>query len=92
MGNGAPAWGMSIVATPKSISPEEAFNRTQGFGQIKKYAQPIRHWTALGRTEGSRRGVDYAVWLDYPFEQELTMDALVQQVFCPPTKVNVFAI
>jgi hypothetical protein len=81
MGNDAPAWGMSIVASPKSISPEEAFNRAQGFGQIKKYARHIHRWTALGWREGSARSVDYAVWLDYPFEQDATMDALVRQIF-----------
>ena len=81
MGNDAPAWGMSIVAAPKTISPEEAFNRTQGFGQIKKYARRIHRWTALGWREGSTRSVDYAVWLDYPFERHAATDSLVQQIF-----------
>jgi hypothetical protein len=81
MGNDAPTWGMSIVATPKTISREEAFNRTQGFGLIKKYARRIDRWTALGWRDGSARSVDYAVWLDYPFEPDATMDALVHQIF-----------
>jgi hypothetical protein len=81
MGNDAPPWGMSIVATPKVISPEEAFNRAQGFGQIKKYARRIQRWTALGWRAGSARSVDYAIWLDYPFERDAATDMLVQQIF-----------
>jgi hypothetical protein len=55
MGNDAPAWGMSIVATPESISPEEAFNRTQGFGHIKKYAHPPLDCLGLERREPQKR-------------------------------------
>jgi hypothetical protein len=81
MGNDTPAWGMSIVATPKTVSREDAFDRTQGFGQIKKYARRIARWSALGWREGSTRSVDFAIWLDYAFEQDAATDAIVQRVF-----------
>lgn len=81
MGNDAPSWGMSIVATPATISLKETFNRTVGFGQIKKYARHLDRWTALGWREGSSRSVDFAAWLDYPFEQDAAADAIVQELF-----------
>jgi hypothetical protein len=70
MGNDEPAWGMSMVATPYGISQEESFNRTQGYGHVKKYARRLKKWTALGWREGSEKSIDLAIWLDYPFQQD----------------------
>jgi hypothetical protein len=80
MGHDDPPWGMSIVAAPATIASEEVFNRAQGFGYLKKYARRMARWTALGWREGSARSIDYAFWLDFPFERDASMDALSAQI------------
>ena len=85
MGHDDPPWGLSIVAAPCTVTPEEAFNRAQGYGRIKKYARRLPRWAALGWREGSRRTVDYAFWLEYPFEQDPATDELVNSLFGAPS-------
>jgi len=80
MGNDEPAWGMSIVAAPASISAEAAFDRAEAFGRLKKYARRIPRWAALGWREGSSKAVDSAVWLEYAFEQNAATDRLVTTI------------
>ncbi|QHN04779.1 hypothetical protein FTO74_16485 [Granulicella sp. WH15] len=80
-GNDDPAWGMSIVASPRELSDEESAQRAEGFGRVKKYARRLVKWVALGWREGSTKSVDVALWLDYPFEQSPETDELVKYLF-----------
>jgi hypothetical protein len=83
MGNDEPAWGMSIVAAPVTISAAAAFDRAEAFGRLKKYARRLPRWAALGWRQGSLKSVDSAIWLEYTFEQDAATDELVQSVLVP---------
>ena len=84
MGHDDPPWGMSIVAVPRGIAEEEAFNRAQAFGHAKKYARHLQRWTALGWREGSAKTIDYAFWLHFPFEHDDAMETLTKRIFPEP--------
>ncbi|PSH04392.1 MAG: hypothetical protein CXZ00_06075 [Acidobacteria bacterium] len=81
MGCDEPAWGMSIVASPATLSKEDGLDRAEAFGRLKKYAERVDKWGALGWRIGSPNVIDSAIWLDYPFEQDAKTDALVSMVF-----------
>jgi hypothetical protein len=50
---------------------------------LKKYAQGLDKWVALGWRQGSQRSIDFAFWLDYPFEQDPEMDDMAAAIVEP---------
>jgi hypothetical protein len=66
--------GVSFVTAPSTLETHEFFDRVQGFGHIKKYAEKNHRWVALGWKEGTSSPIDIAFWLEYPFAPNEDMD------------------
>ena len=81
MGNNEPAWGMSIAASPASLTAVEARERAEKFGRLKKYARRLPKFAAFGWREGSTTKVDFAIWLNYAFVRDPESDRLLELVF-----------
>ncbi len=72
--------GISFQTFPQSFASTQVAVRTEGFGVVKKYAEKLESWAAFSWKVGSRKTLDHAFWISFPWTQEDALDPIVAEM------------
>ena len=72
--------GISFQAFPADTDPTFVFQRIQGFGIIKKYAEKLDMWVALCWIQNEKSQVGGAFWLNFPWVHQEQLEEATRKL------------
>ncbi len=88
MGSPELSAGFSFIVAVGEQTDEAIFEQAMAFAMLKKYAEKCDRWFALGWHRDSKRLIDIAIGINFPWERDDMMERATAEYLQPGTRID----